>query len=266
MEKVAAVKKMKADRIQVLDMKMVDRPVKIARETIDPERVRELAESIRESGLQQPIKVRPVNGRYEIVFGDRRYLAHKLLELKTIKAIVTEMDDQETVVIRGIENLQRENLTPSEEAMCYRALKVEGGLGVMQIAKRTGKTYTTVKRYLDFSECSEDVRRAVDQKKISLQVLETLREIEDAEVFRYHFEMAAQNGITLQVARLWVDDHLKSQAGKFYSDGGGVPPGGVESVSRPAYLTCECCLGAVEMKEVRSMVVCVPCLKKVRHA
>ena len=90
MEKVAAVKKSKADRIQLIDTKMIDRPAKIARETIDPEHVRELAESIRESGLQQPIKVRPVNGRYEIVFGDRRYLAHKLLELKKIKAIIPE--------------------------------------------------------------------------------------------------------------------------------------------------------------------------------
>lgn len=266
MEKVAAVKKGKTDRIQVLDMKMIDRPVKIARETIDPERVRELAESIRESGLQQPIKVRPVNGRYEIVFGDRRYLAHKLLELKTIKAIVTEMDDQETVVIRGIENLQRENLSPSEEAMCYRALKDEGMLSIPQIAKKTGKTYVTVKRYLDFSECPEEVRRAVDQKKMSMQVLECLREIEDPELFKYHFEMAAQNGITINVARLWVEDYLKSKAGKFYSDGGSLPPGGVESVSKPVYMTCERCLGAVEMKDVRSMVVCIPCLKIVRHA
>ena len=256
----------KAERIQLIDMKMIDRPVKIARDTIDPERVRELAESIRESGLQQPIKVRPVNGRYEIVFGDRRYLAHKLLDLKTIKAIVTEMDDQETVVIRGIENLQRENLSPSEEAMCYRALKDEGMLSIPQIAKKTGKTYVTIKRYLDFSECPEDVRRAVDQKRMTMNVLEALREIEDPEVFKYHFDMAAQNGITIQVARLWVDDYMKSKMGKFYSDGGSPPSGGVDSISKPVYMTCECCLGAVEMKEVRSMVVCIPCLKKVRHA
>lgn len=266
MEKVAAVKKGKADRIQVLDMKMIDRPVKIARETIDPERVRELAEAIREKGLLQPIKVRPVNGRYEIVFGDRRYLAHKLLELKTIKAIVSELDDQETAIVRGMENLQRENLSPSEEARHYRELKDEGGLSIPQIAKRTGRTYVTIKRYLDFSECSEDVRRAVDQKKISMLALETLREIEDPEAFKYHFEMAAQNGVAPAVARLWVDDYMKSKEGKFYSDEGSLPPGGVDSVSRPVYMTCEACLGAVELKEVRSMVVCIPCLKKVRHA
>ncbi len=266
MEKVVGARKSKADRIQLIDMKMIDRPVKIARDTIDPERVRELAESIRESGLQQPIKVRPVNGRYEIVFGDRRYLAHKLLDLKTIKAIVTEMDDQETVVIRGIENLQRENLTPSEEAATYLALKNEGGLGVMAIAKRTGKTPHTIKRYLDFAAYPEEVRRAVDQKKVSLTVVETLREIEDPDLFKYHFEMAAQNGISVQVARLWVDDYLKTKAGVWLSSGGGLPVGSSDSAPKPVYMTCEACLGAVEMKDVRSVVVCIPCLKKVRHA
>ena len=266
MEKVAVTKKRKADRIEILDMKQIDRPVKIARDTIDPERVRELAESIRESGLQQPIKVRPVNGRYEIVFGDRRYLAHKLLDLKTIKAIVSPMDDQETIVIRGIENLQRENLSPSEEAACYVALKNEGGLGVLDIARRTGKSPQTIKRYCDFAKFPEEVRKAVDQKKISMAVVETLREIEDEEAFKYHFEMAAANGVTLPVARLWVDDHIKAKAGTWYDGAGGNPQGGVEMERKPVYMTCECCLGAVEMKDVRSMVVCIPCLKKVRHA
>jgi len=258
--------KARSDRIQVLDMKMIDRPVKIARETIDPERVRELAESIRESGLQQPIKVRPVNGRYEIVFGDRRYLAHKLLDLKTIKAIVTEMDDKETAIVRGMENLQRENLTPSEEARHYRELKEEGGMGVMEIAKRTGKSPQTIKKYMDFGQIPEEFRGAVDKKKISMGALLTLREIGDADIFKYHFEMAAQNGVTEAVARLWVDDHFKSQAGKYYEGTGSLPPGGIDSVAKPVYMTCECCLGAVEMKEVRSVVVCIPCLKKVRHA
>src|SRR3972149_9973151 len=104
------------DQIQIISIDSIDRPVKIAREVIDPERVRELAESIREVGLWEPVLIRPSNGRYEMVAGDRRYLAHKLLNFKEIKAIVRELDDRDTVVIRGIENLQRVDLSPSEEA------------------------------------------------------------------------------------------------------------------------------------------------------
>lgn len=251
---------------KIISLDLIDRPQRVSRFDIPEDEIAELAESIRERGLLQAITVADRDGRYEIVFGDRRYLAHKLLELKTIKAIVEEMDDQETAIIRGMENLQRENLSPSEEARHYRELKDEGGLSIPQIAKKTGKTYVTIKRYLDFSEFPEEVRRAVDLKKLSMQVVETLREIEDPDIFKYHFEMAAQNGITINVARMWVDDHLKSQAGKFYSDGGSLPPGGVESAPKPVFMTCEACLGPVEMKDVRSMVVCIPCLKKVRHA
>ena len=156
------------EQIELVKMEMIDRPVKVSREAIDPERVRELAESIRESGLLSPVILRRSNGRYEVVAGDRRYLAHKLLDRKDIRAIVKDLDDGETAVIRGIENLQRVNLTPSEEGAVYLTLKEEGGLSTKEIAKRTGKSLNTVLRYINFARCSEEVRRAVDRKEISL--------------------------------------------------------------------------------------------------
>ena len=145
---------MSDDQIELISMDLIDRPVKISRDLIDPERVRELAESIREHGLRQPIELAKRNGRFEIVFGDRRYLAHKLLDLKQIKAIVKEMDDKEVVVIRGIENLQRVNLTPSEEGQVYLLLKEEGGLSQKEIAKKTESLSNTIMRYLNFARVS----------------------------------------------------------------------------------------------------------------
>jgi ParB/RepB/Spo0J family partition protein len=253
------------DQIQLIKMEMIDRPSKIARETIDPEKVRELAESIRESGLLQPVLLRPLNGRFEMVAGDRRYLAHKLLNLKEIKAIVRELDDRETVVIRGIENLQRVDLTPSEEAAVYLMLKDEGGLSTKDIAKKTGKSHNTVTRYLNFGRCSEEVRRAVDRKEISLLVLEILQEIDDPEAFNYHFKMGASNGITHHVARMWVDDFIKTKAGIYYDGDGGVPPSNIEVEAGPIFMTCEVCHNPVEIKAVRNLVVCPECKKKVRH-
>ncbi len=255
---------MNQDQIQSVSMAMIDRPVKISREIVDPDKVRELAESIRENGLLQPILLRPANGRYEIVAGDRRYLAHKMLDRKEINAIVKELNDHETVVIRGIENLQRENLTPSEEGRVYLLLKDEGGLSTKEIAKKTGKSWNTVVRYINFAQCPEEIRWAVDRKEISLKVLETLQEIQDEESFKYFFKMAAANGITDKVARLWVDDYLKTQAGTYYSDNGGPPVSNVEIESKPIFITCEVCLGPCEIKKVRNMVVCPDCRKKVR--
>jgi ParB/RepB/Spo0J family partition protein len=253
------------DQIQLIQMDLIDRPVKISRELIDPEKVRELAESIRESGLLQPILIRPSNGRFEIVAGDRRYLAHKLLNLKEIKSIVRDLDDRETVIIRGVENLQRENLTPSEEGRVYLALEEEAGLSRNEIARRTGKTIITIRRYLNFAKFPDWVRKAVDLKQVTLTVLETLQEIEDPDSFKYFFEMASGNGITEKVARLWVDDYLKTQAGNYYTESGSLPPEVSDIVTKPAFITCDVCHGPCEIKAVRSIIACPECLKKVRH-
>ena len=253
------------DQIQLIKMDMIDRPAKIARELIDPEKLRELAESIREHTLLEPVILRPSNGRYEMVAGDRRYLAHKLLNLKEIKAIVKELDDRETVVIRGIENLQRVDLTPSEEAMFYLSLHEEGGLSKKEICKKTGKAFGTVDRYLRFAKCPEEVRRAVDRKDISLLVLDILMEIDDPEAFHYHFTMAASNGITAPVARMWVDDYLKTKAGTFYDGDGGAPSSNVEVEAKPIFITCEVCHSPIEIHKVRNLVTCPDCMKKVRH-
>ena len=251
--------------MKLIPMALVDRPVKISRETIDPESIRELAESIREKGLLQPIIVRPVNGRYEVVAGDRRFLSHKMLGLKEIRAVVSELDDTETIVIRGIENLQRVDLSPSEEGRVYLLLRDEAGLSLNAICKKTGKALNTVSRYMRFAQCSDEVRRAVDLKQVSLLTLETLQEIDDPEMFEYHFKMAAQNGITAAVARLWVDDYNKTKTGTYYDGNGGNPSVNVEVEAKPTFMTCEVCHGACEIRLVRSIVACPDCLKKVRH-
>lgn len=256
---------MTLEKIQLIKMDMIDRPAKISREIIDPEKIRELAESIRESTLLQPIILRPQNGRFEIVAGDRRYLAHKLLNLKEIKSIVRDLDDNETVVVRGVENLQRENLTPSEEARVYLLLKEEGRLTVKDICKKTGKAHNTITRYLRFAKCPEEVRGAVDRKDISLNVLEILMEVEDKEQFDFYFKMAASNGITPNVARLWVDDYFKTKAGTYYTEEGGLPPVNTEIEIKPVFVTCEVCHGACEIKAVRNVMVCPDCRKKLRH-
>jgi len=253
------------EKIEVVKLDQIDRPSKIARESIDPEKIRELAESIREVGLLEPVLLRPVNGRYEMVAGDRRFLAHKLLGLKDIKAIVKKLNDNETVIIRGIENLQRENLTPSEEGSFYVALKEEGGLTIKELCRRTGKTEKTVSRLIWFSKFPEEVRRAVDRKEVSLNVLEILAEVEDLDMFKYFFDMAVQSGISATVARLWIDDYAKTKNGTFYSEGGGGSVGNVPVEVKPVFLTCEVCFNPCDISKIRSMMVCPECGKKTRH-
>lgn len=257
---------MSSDQIQLIQMDQIDRPFKIARDTIDPEKVRELAESIREKGLLQAIILRPQNGRYEIVAGDRRFLAHKFLGVNQIKAIILDLDDHDTIILRAVENLQRENLTHCEEGRVYALLQEMGGFTHNQIAKKTGKSVSTIQRHLRLMKFPDYVQTAVDRKMVSLTVCEIIMEIEDPDFRKYYLNMAAENGINEKVARLWVDDHLKSKAGTFYDDGETPPLNELAGESKPIYMTCEVCHGASEIKNVCNMVVCKVCRNKVRHS
>lgn len=251
------------ERIEMIPLELIDRPVKIAREIIDPEKVRELAESIREVGLLEPVILRSQNGRYEMVAGDRRFLAHKLLGEKEIKAIVKKLDERETVIIRGIENLQRVDLTPSEEARTYVSFREEGGLTLKQISKKTGKSETTIIRYLNLAKHPEEVRRAVDRKEISILCLETLREVDDDEAFMYFFKMAVSGGISEKVARSWVDDYAKTKNNTYYGEDGTPSGSNVEVEVKPVFMTCEICLGPIEIRKAKNIVACPDCRRKV---
>lgn len=255
---------MELEKIELIEMERIDRPKKLDRETIDPEKVRELAESIRENGLLQPVLLRENAGRYEIIAGDRRYLAHKLLGMETIKAIVKDYDDKQTVIVRGIENLQRENLSFSEEARVYLALAKDGGLSSNEISRRTGKALNTIRRYIVFAQLPDEVRRAVDDKHISMNTLDVLLEIEEADAFKYFFDMAVHNGISTRVARMWVDDHLKTKAGVYNVGDNSGSPINDDIPLKPQFMTCDVCLGAVEIRLIKNLIVCPECKKKVR--
>lgn len=126
--------------IHELEIEKIDPPADAFRDLIDPDGVRELAESIRSQGLHSPILVRPVDSRYEIVFGHRRYLAHRLIGEVKIKSIVRVMTDDQVFEARAIENDQREDLNPMERARVYRRLREKFGMSNRQIAQRMGRS------------------------------------------------------------------------------------------------------------------------------
>jgi len=252
------------DQIVLLDIEGVDPPSDAARDIIDPDKVRELAESIRSQGLLQPILVRPRNGRHEVVAGHRRYLAHRLIGEVKIKSIIKELSDDEVILIRGIENDQREDLNPIERGKVYRRLRDRFGWSDNAIAQRMGRHPSTIKKYLNLLELSEQIQSELSRGRIGLEVALLLGSIEDEQARRYYVENAAANGVTIDVARGWVEDYEKSRLGTFYSEGGGSPQGSGLMEEKPVFQTCDVCLGPVNAKEVVFIPVCKPCLRKVR--
>ena len=128
------------------------------RTDFDDEALQELAESIRQHGVLQPLLVRPIpGGRYQIVAGERRWRAARLAGLSEVPVIIRDMDDAEVMVIAMIENLQREQLNPAEEAEGYRRLKDEFGFTQEQIAEKVGKSRPVVANSLRLTGLSPEI-------------------------------------------------------------------------------------------------------------
>jgi len=254
------------EEIVLLDIELVDPPGDCFRDIVDPDRVRELAESIRSQGLHSPILVRPVDSRYEIVFGHRRYLAHRLLGEVKIKSMVRVMTDDEVYEARAVENDQREDLNPIERAKTYRRLREKFGLSNRQIAQRMGRSPGVVDKYFHLLEIPDEFQEAVARKKISMQVALCLNQIEDPEFKKFYFTSAVENGITIDVADMWVNDWRKSRAGAAYAEQGGAGGGAPIQEALPIYQTCVCCVGPVEVTKVRYVPVCPECEREIRGA
>jgi len=243
-------------------MKLVDRPKDPARKRIDPEKVRELAESIREVGLQQPVLLRPLDGRYEVVAGDRRYLAHKFLGMEDIEAFVKEMSDEEVIILRATENLQKEDLTPMEEAQEYGKMRNGLGMSIERIARKMGRSHGTIKKYLELLELEPEFQEAIDSRKIGIEAAHVLSQIDDPEFRKFYFTSAVENGVTKEVAQSWLAAYQQSKEAKFYAEGGGGGPLGVTGADKPIFQTCDGCHGPVEIKQIRYFPLCPECVKE----
>jgi len=256
--------KLSKEKIYEVDLSQIDEPHEINRLEIDPDEVSELAKSISETGLLQPILLRPDGDRYEIVAGQRRFLAHKQLDLSTIKAIVRVMTDREAAVLRATENLSRVNLTQIEEGAVYSNLINGHGMTIDQVAKRMGKSAGIVKRRLDLLKMPASLQKAIHSGSINTGVAEELWRISDTGDMDYYLGLAIDNGVTRAVARQWVDDWAKQQRAASFSGegGGGISPPYLE---RPHYITCDICEGPSLIENATSIMICPDCQDLIKN-
>ena len=138
------------------------------RKNFDQEKLEELAESIRQHGVIQPLTVRKLSsGYYQIIAGERRWRAARLADLEEIPAVIIEADDQKAMELAMIENLQREDLNPMEEAEGYRALVENYGMTQEQAAQRVGKSRSAVANALRLLDLEENLKVLVEDGNLS---------------------------------------------------------------------------------------------------
>ena len=136
------------------------------RKYIDPEAIAELASSVAQKGILQPLLVRPLEKGYEIVAGERRFRAAQQIGLKTVPAIIRDLTDRETLEIAIIENVQRENLNSVEEAQAFKQL-MDFGMNQEEVAKAVGKSRSTVANTLRLLQLGDVALSALEKRTIS---------------------------------------------------------------------------------------------------
>ena len=185
------------------------------RTEFDPEALAELTESIRIHGVLQPILVRPLlAGGYQIVAGERRYRASLQAGLSEIPAIVRELDDRETMEIALIENLQRQDLTPVEEALGYSALMNNHGFTQEQIAESVGKSRPAVANALRLLVLPQPVLDMITEGKLSAGHARALASIEDEETIIKIAGEICDKGLSVRAAEALAKASQKKKAVK----------------------------------------------------
>lgn len=184
----------KREVVEKIVEKIVEKPVEMKvkigevepnreqpRKKFDEDALLELSESIKQFGILQPLLVQKKNGYYEIIAGERRWRAAKLAGVKEVPVIVKDFTSQEIVEISLIENIQREDLNPIEEALAYKRLMEEFRLKQDEIAERVSKSRTAVTNSIRLLKLDERVQRMVVDEMISTGHARALLAIEDGD-------------------------------------------------------------------------------------
>ena len=165
------------------------------RHDFNDESISALADSIKEHGLLQPIVVRPIDGGYQIVAGERRWRACRMIGLSEVPVVIKDFTDFETAQVALIENLQRENLNPIEEALGYQTLMDKFGMTQEAVSKTIGKSRSTIANSLRILNLPAEIKEMVRSGSITMSHAKALMSLDD-DVMLETAEKAAAGYIT----------------------------------------------------------------------
>ncbi len=180
---------------------------------MDEATLNELAASIREHGVLQPILVRPLDAtRFQLIAGERRWRASRIAGLDTIPALVEEIDDDTALEISIIENLQREDLSPLDEAAMYDRMVREHGYSIRKLADKLGKDKGYLENRLRLADAPVEVRELVSLRKDTLSHAYELMKVDDPKKRRRLAEQVARGELTLIKLREKIDGRRTAKA------------------------------------------------------
>ena len=183
---------------QTLKLTDIEPNKKQPRKTFDEAALNALAENIAELGVIQPLTVRPYGDGYQIVAGERRWRAAKIAGLKEVPVRIMDLDDEQTMIIAMIENLQREDLNPIETALGYKQLMDKCEMTQEEVAKRIGKPRPSVANALRLLTLPDDLQEKVSTGELSVGHCKVILGIQDDQIQHILAEKAMKDGISVR--------------------------------------------------------------------
>lgn len=196
------------ERVQTLALgQIIPSPLQ-PRKEFRPDQLNELVESIRERGIIQPLIVRKVADKFELIAGERRWRAAHELGLSEAPAIIREASDQEVLELALIENLQREDLNPIEEATAYERLSRDFGLTQEEISRRVGKSRASIANAMRLLDLHPDVQSLVKHGRLSVGHAKVLLSLKSHDEQKLLADMIVRQSASVRTAEKLAADHL----------------------------------------------------------
>lgn len=240
---------------QILDP---ERPI---RSDLSPESVEDLAKSIKQFGVINPLVVRKVGEKYEVVTGHRRLVASEIAGLVKVPIIITDKPNTINDLIKVHENLYRKDLNPVDEADYINYLIKTHKLSPSKVAELIGRSHQYVSDRLSVLNYPEDLREALTHGRVVFSVARELNKIDNKETQREYLEYAIKHGITPNVAKMWQQD-LRRQEEVGVEDPKVAPVSTPPAKSQEYSVDCALCNNPVPLRESRAIYTHNSCLSQ----
>lgn len=206
------------ENAQEIDIKKIVANEKQPRRGFDESKLEELADSMKQHGVLQPVILRKKGNKYELVAGERRWRAAAKAGIEKIPAIVRELNDSDVMEIALIENLQREDLNPIEEAMAYKSLMDDFGLTQEELSKRVGKSRSQIANTVRLLNLDKEIQDLVYENKLTAGHARALLSIQDSKERLKLANMISKEALSVrqteQLVKKLVDERSKAKKHK----------------------------------------------------
>lgn len=246
----------------LLSLDLIDDPERPMRSEITDASVEDLVMSIKQVGIIEPLVVKPVNGRYEVIAGHRRLYASKLAKIPQVSCYVIKANSEQTEMLKIHENLYRQNINPTDEAKHFSYLIQKQKMSPTKISQLISKSLSYVTDRLGILNYPDFLMEAMSKGEISFSVAKEFAHFDDLKQMRSAVYYAKRGGMTQEMARKWVQDFKRSQENNLIQDQPQIAGNGEAQIIEHTAM-CVYCRKGLRLIEAEVVYMHNECLKSV---